>query len=361
MSEREELVSIVISQNEWAHWDDLEIHLALDNHASVGFSAPFEHERKEFRSAFKPLSFQPLELDVSGTRLFTGTLVDVSPRLEASPRTVSANAYSKPAKLGEVDVPVSALPIEANGMTLMQIAQRLLEPYGFTAVLGDGVDDGAAFKRVKTRRKTINTNVEADEKIDDFLVELAKQRGLIRSSTAQGELLFTKSVSVGRPVVRLEEGQAPLMSAVPTFSPQSYFNEITGFTATKRGRVGAKYTERVNRLAGGDLRAFSFRLNDVEKADAPTAVKAKIGRMLGNVFSVVVEVPTWRNPDGGLWKPNTTVVLKAPGAMIYNDYEFLVRDVFLKQNAKQHTATLGLVLPGAFSGEVPTSLPWDEA
>jgi prophage tail gpP-like protein len=162
-------------------------------------------------------------------------------------------------------------------------------------------------------------------------------------------------------VAKFEEGKPPLLSAVPTFSPQSYYSEITGFTTTKRGRVGSKYTEQNQRLAGGALRPHSFRLNDVEKADAPAAVKAKMGRMFGQMLSIVVDVPTLRDPSGKLWKANTTVTLKAPGAMVYAETEFLVRDVFLRPSTKQVTTAFGLVLPGAFSGEVPSRLPWDEA
>ena len=76
------------------------------------------------------------------------------------------------------------------------------------------------------------------------------------------------------------------------------------------------------------------------RADAPAAVRARLGRMFANAFSVSVELPTWRDPGGRLWKPNTTVRLKAPDAMIYTESEFLIRNVVLRGNKDARTATI---------------------
>jgi prophage tail gpP-like protein len=81
--------------------------------------------------------------------------------------------------------------------------------------------------------------------------------------------------------------------------------------------------------------------------------------MFANALTIVVNVPTWRDPKGKLWKPNTTVTLLEPNAFIYKETEFLVRDVYLKQSKAEKSASLGLVLPGAFSGSAPAELPWD--
>jgi prophage tail gpP-like protein len=220
-------------------------------------------------------------------------------------------------------------------------------------------DIGGAFKRVKTRQKKTDARLDHDQKLDDFLVELAKQRGVVRTSNARGQLVLWKPVQTGKPVARLIEGQAGLGAVHPTINPQEYYSEITGFTTTKRGNPGAKYTERNQRLSGATLRALSFKLEDVEKGDAPAAVRAKLGRMFANAVSYVIELPSWRSPSGELWQPNTTITLQAPRAMVYQETEFFVRDVYLKQNADEQTASIGVVLPGAFSGEAPPFMPWE--
>lgn len=336
----------------------MEVHLGLDSHATVGFTAPFEVERKAFRDAFRPFSFAPVEVGVGQDLLFTGTLVEVTPRVESDARTVAVSCYAKPGVLEDCTLPAHMVPFESAGLSLRQIAERLCAPFGISVVLT--APEGAAFKKINTRRKRGDTEAEPDQRVADFLADMAKQRGLVMTSTPTGELLFQKSVAPGHPVARLEEGKPPLVSVAPTFSPQSYYSEITGFTSAKRGRVGSKWTERNDRLSGGVLRSISFKLDDTEKADAPAAVKAKMGRMFGNMVQYVVNVPTWRDPRGALWQPNTTLTLLAPSAMVYGETELLVRDVYLKQSATECTASLGLVLPGAFSGEAPPRMPWEE-
>lgn len=353
-------VSIVIDGREWKHWDDLELHLSLDSHATAGFTAPFEADRQIFRNTFRPFSFKDVVIYVGEQRLFTGTLVDVKPNLDAGARSVSVSCYSKAAILEDCCPPASLAPIEANGLTLRQIAERLAAPKGIEVVMTAA--DGGPFKRVKSRQRRANNQAEADQSIQAFLVDLAKQRGLVITSDPDGALLFQRSVAPGHPVARFVEGTPPLLSVAPTFSPQSYFDEITGFTSAKRGRIGSKYTERVERLSGGALRTLSFKLDDIEKADAVNAVRSKMARMFANIVQYVIGLPTWRDPQGALFRPNTTLILQAPDAMVYHDTELLLRDVYLKASAQERTASIGLVLPGAFSGEQPPlPLPWEDA
>lgn len=351
-------VTLDIDSRTWAFWDEIELHSQIDSYATAGFTAPFDPARKEHRDAFRPFSFKPVQIKVGGELLFTGQLVDVHPRTDAGSKTVDVSAYSLPAALDDINQPVSSLPFEANGLTLRQIAERMAQPFGISVVVQG--QDGPKFKRVHTKKKLLNHKAEIDEKISAFLAELARQHGQVLSSDAQGRLVIWQSVKTGNPVARLKESVLPLLSVVPTFSPQSYYSEITGFTSAKRGRVGAKFTLRNDRLSGAVLRPLSFKLDDIDKGDAPAAVKAKMGRMFGNMVSYVVNLPTWRDPRGKLWAANTTLTLEAPGAMIYRETELLIRDVYLKQSAHERTASLGLVLPGAFSGEQPARLPWED-
>lgn len=342
-------VDVYIDKKKYRYWDNIEIHLSLDNHATVGFTVPFEPDNKDFRDTFRPFSFKPLEVYIGGNLIFTGTLVDVNPRSEAGAGTVDITAYSRPAVLADSDGTARQVPTEFSGFNLRQIAEQLCDEFKIKVVARDV--QGAKFKKVK---------LGTGSKIQDFLSDLAQQRGSVISSTEKGELLIWKSVEPGHPVAKLEEGERGCISVVPTFSPQDYYSEITGYVATRRGKKGSIYTAVNTRLAGGALRASAFNLDSIEKGDAKAAVDAKMGRMFANVMHVVVEIPSWNDPQGRRWKPNTTFTLKAPSAMIYSSYEFLVRDVFLLQQARTMTAKLGLVMPGAFSGQIPKSLPWED-
>jgi prophage tail gpP-like protein len=83
--------------------------------------------------------------------------------------------------------------------------------------------------------------------------------------------------------------------------------------------------------------------------------------MFGNMVAYSVKVATWRDPSGNLWEPNTIVSLDAPDAMVYRPYDFVIRGVEFERDSRKEHATLDLVMPGSFSGEIPEALPWDES
>ena len=114
-----------------------------------------------------------------------------------------------------------------------------------------------------------------------------------------------------------------------------------------------------NPRLNGVLRPMTFDVPDTIDSTVKAAVEAKAGRMFANIVSYDVRVATHRDPNGTRWKSNTTIILRAPDAMVYNDYEFIIRSVDFEKDDKTETATLNLVLPGSFSGKIPDSLPWD--
>ncbi len=346
-------ITVSIGTRDFEHWPgEVTIKRSLDNFSTVDLSAPFEPDEAIFRETFVPFTYKPLEVSVDGELLFTGQLIGVEPVATAESRTVRCSGYSLPAVLSDSTMPKSEFPIEYGDRTLISIADHLAAPFDITVVVAEGtiVAGNSKFKRVKLR---------PTEKVGDFLTKLAKARGLIMRDTALGELIFLTAARPGNPVVSFKEGETPTTSVAATFSPQSYYSEITGFSTMKAGRRGSGYTEK-NKNLPDVVRPLSFTTGDVNAGDLPGAVKAKMARMFGNMVAYVVKVPTWHDPSGALWRPNTTVTLHAPGAMVYKETELLVRDVFLMATQDSVTASLGLVLPGAFTGEQPESLPWSE-
>lgn len=358
--DEEELVNLQINGEYFANWIEVELNSAIDNYATASFTAPFQPERREFRDLFRPFKYQEVEIDSQLTTLFKGYLVDPAAKFDATRSAVTAQCYAKPAVCADSDMPVALLidsdkkgksiAREFSKVGIRAIAEACLAPFGIGVELQG--PEGKPFDKVR---------IGPDKKIQEFLVELAKQRNLVLSNTVDGKLLIWQSVEPGQPVCRFVEGEPPLTTVETNFSPREYYSEITGFAAKKRGKAPAKWTEHNPHLKA-PLRANTFKLEDTERADAPEATRAKLGRMYANMASYTIpDIPTWRDPSGQRWKPNTTVTVLAPSAMIYAETEFLVRNVKLKTTKDARTATLELALPGAFNGKVPTGrLPWDE-
>ena len=201
--------------------------------------------------------------------------------------------------------------------------------------------------------------LKPEQKIFDFLSGLAADQNLILSSTIEGALRFHRSVDAGNPRALLEQGNSPLLSVRPQFSAQSYYSHITGLQPPLFSFLqGESYTVKNDNL-GDVLRPLVYSVKDVESGTLKTAVETKAGRMIANSVSYTIELSSWRDGLGRLWKPNTTIKLFAPGAMIYTPFEFIIRKVKLSRDDNSSKATLELILPGSLAGKLPETLPWD--
>lgn len=343
-----ERVSLRVDEREFAHWSEVEIKTSIDSFSTVTFSAPFDPEHAEIREVFRPFTFKDLTCYTGDELDFTGTMVGVDPESESEKSTVTATAYALPGVLGDCNALPSSVPLEFHKVGLKALATTLAKQFSIDVDFRG--DQGAVFDK---------TRLEVDTKIMELLIKLGKDRNLVWSNTPRGDLLCWRSVSVGDPVATFTDSQQPITKIKANFSPQDYFSEVTGWPSTKRGRTGGKATVQNPWLA--KLRPMNFKLDNNEKADAHEATRAKLGRMFANMAAFTVgPIPTWRDPQGNLWRENTTVVVTAPKAMIYRPTELLIRTVTRNQDANSETATLECCLPGAFSGDIPDQLPWNE-
>jgi prophage tail gpP-like protein len=356
-----ENVALYIGEVQFANWQSIEITLGLDVVDTIALSAPFEADRKEFRALFRPLSYPTIQTTLDGTPLFTGTLIDILPDVSAESRTVECSGYSLPGVLDDCTPPASALPLEWRGVGLKAIAEATCAPFGLDVDFR--LENDPPFEKValdplgQTKESRDKKAIREEGTPWAFLTTLAQQRNAVLSSTAEGRLLIWQA-ETGRPIAKLEGGAPPLVRVRPTFNPQDYFSEVTCFSPKTRKKKGSKHTAS-NMLLTGVVRPHCFRADDSEDADAPEAAKAKLGRMCANAVGFTIEsIPTWRNPQGQLWQPNTTIQLLAPDAMVYELTDMLIRAVTLRQEKDSETADLVVVFPGAFSGEMPSRFPW---
>lgn len=335
----------------YSYWSNVEIRRSIDTYSTVKFEAPFEPKRKEFRKTFRPFTFQRLECLINLETIVTGFSLGIDPEFDWNTSTIAVTGYAKPAVFHDCNIPPDELGkgLCFDKQGLRSIVQRVAAPFGITCDFRN--DDAAPFAKCK---------LEIDKRIQEFLVGLAKQRNRVFTDTPAGELLCWTSIEPGRPVAQFVEGTRPLTKVTPHFKPEDCFSQVTGFGKKKRGKKEARWPVQ-NPWLPTPLRPHTFKLDDAERADVPEATNAKMGRLFASMASYTIpDLPGWRDQHGELWQPNTTILLKAPSAMIYRETELLIRDVTLKQTENGDTATLEVVMPGAFSGKVPSELPWQD-
>lgn len=343
-------ISLEVDGKNFRFWTEITVSLRIDGFDSVSFVAPFDPSSRESRDMWRPFSYRPVRVLAGGVLLFTGVMVGISPGVTADAKIVTVECYSSGAVLQDTAMPATAFPLEFSKLTLKQIAEKMTAPFGVPVSISG--PDGSKFDKVK---------IKISDKVAPFLADLAKQRGYILSSTHDGGIVFRTSQSEPTPpVARLHADKQPVIGVSPTFSPQTFYSEVTCVTKGKRGRKGSQYTEG-NFFLQGVTRPGVIELDDTDPGDIEIATRAAIGRMYGNAASYEVELSTWLRPDGELYMPDDFVTLTAPGAMVYQESDLLVRAVELHQTKdRTKTSKLNLMLPGAFSGDIPETVPWEE-
>lgn len=334
-------VTIIINGKEFKYWTSITIERQIDAVTVVNFEAPI------FRDVFKPLSFSPVEVLIGGKRIMNGMLLNVLPHINEN-KTCTITSYARSGALTDCTPGQKMFPVEYSDANLQYIANNMCGPFGLKVEFPDG--PGPTFGRVAC---------EQGSHVMAFLARLSRQRDLIISDNDSGGITFKKSVKPGNPVESLEQGKFPLISISADFNPQQYYSHITGIQPTIIGLPGGVVTVK-NKFLPEVFRPYVFDVPDTVDNTVTVTAHTQLSRMLGNCVRYTVRVADWRTSKGELWKPNTTVLLTAPDAMIYNRYEFIIRSVSLtKSTSSGEIAELGLTLPGAYSSEVPKGLPWD--
>jgi prophage tail gpP-like protein len=340
-------VSITIGNQNVSFWESITINRTMDSIDTVELTAPFERELPGFKEVFRPFEYKPMSATIGDELIFNGVQMAVNPLIQPDRKMIECSGYSIPGVLNDCTAPISAYPLEFNNQDLQAIASRVTQSFNINVSFLN--DAGSTFERVAC---------DPGKKILPFLIDLARQRNLVLTNDENGGLIFWRSVSTGSPVAKLYQGQSPLIQVIPNFSPQNYYSHITGVDFIIVGYTGTTYTVKNDKLK--TLRPFTFKTPDTTGSSVKNAVEAKAGRMFASMVLYTIELSTWRDPAGNLWKPNTTLVLQAPDAMIYNEYEFIIRNVELMRESNNEIARLELILPGSLEAKLPEVLPWDK-
>jgi len=343
-------LALRIDGTRFRFWDSISITDSIDAFSVFSFSAPFEFNNTEVRDKIRPFAFQDASVTLGGADLFRGIIIDVIPKVTPDRASLDVSGYALPGILNDCTPPSTLYPVEYDGFGIWEISNVVGEPFGVSVSMQ--ADPGDPFETI---------GIEPTQKVLDFLSKMASQRNLIITNNAAGQLVYWQSIQPGNPVARFFDGATPpLVSITPNFQPQQYFSHITGIAPVDMGDAGLQFTVQNDRLRKR-LRPHVFKANDTESAALSETVSTKAGRMFANAVSYTVEMSSWRNEQdsNNLWRPNTTLTLFAPQAMIYDEYEFLIRDVTRRRDGNEERAILNLVLPGVFSGQIPERMPWD--
>jgi prophage tail gpP-like protein/LysM repeat protein len=349
LSEGEQDISIVVDGYKFLGFTKYELTLAYDTFDTFSFSAPLDIASKDLAETLAPFSFKNCQVYYDGELVFKGTLLTPDPELTVDAKEITLQGYPLCGVLNDCTIPLAQYPAEYNGLNIKEIAEPIADAYGIKIVFNG--EPGGPFTEVA---------VEPTEKVLEFLVKLSKQRKLLFTNDEQGRLVFFNPKRE-KAFVSFEEGKSPLISIKPQFKAQEFYSHIIGFSKTESDKESEQFVFQNKYLINrGIARCQTIIVDDAENStDLENAVLAYGGRMFADCVSYDLECEGHKNKDGKLFKKGMIVCIKAPGAMIRKDTNFIARSIKLKRTTGGKTTTINLALPGSYTGDIPEVLPWE--
>lgn len=285
-------------------------------------------------------SFPDSQVFIGNELLLSGAAYGLSPDFSNSGNTIDLEIWSYTADVIDSTMPE---PFEANNITLQDRANQLIKNIGIKAIFE--FDPGGPFDRV---------TADINDTIFSHLSDLATQRGLLISSTPEGNLLFTKA-KTGAPVGTIESGQQGAFSFAMNFDGRQLFNTYTAFGESPGNptKSAQSVDENVPRSRFMSFKADNTTSGDIQKC-------ADWQRSKANAKALTMQIPYagWYAPNDSLWRENTTVTIKAPEIFIPNGFTFLIPQVEYVSESSGSTTTLSILPSSLYTGG-KLVLPWE--
>ncbi|HHR4726369.1 TPA: phage baseplate assembly protein, partial [Salmonella enterica] len=299
-------VELFISGRIFSGWTGISVRRSLE-HLAGTFSLDLMMPGQPVPDGIK--AGLPVTLKINGTTVITGYLDTVKHNLTARSHKITITGRDKTGDL--VDCSAVFKGGQWHGRTLEQIAGDLCKPFGVRVIWQ--VDDAAAAKPFTT------FTLQLSETVSDALTRAARHRGVMVTSNADGDLVFTQAGS--RQAGTLELGKN-LLQADFTDDQRNRYSEY--LVKGHGGGGGHKGDARMAALLAGpkgtaDDKAVTRYRPKVILADhkitadgARQRAVREERRAIAKSERFVAGVRGWFREGGSLWDVNLLTRVIAP-------------------------------------------------
>jgi prophage tail gpP-like protein len=303
------------------------------------------------------LPFAACTVDDDGERVLTGYVVTVEPVVEPHATRATIRGGSKTMDL--VDCMPKFATNQFLGAKLDAIARAVATPFGIDVTLSNNVDVGGAFT---------DATFERSETAFAFLERLARQRGVLLTDNANGDLVLT-TLGTAAAAASLVMGQGGNVTlARGKLDGKERFQEYDIRSQAGMAATGGAVQPGIKAIAY-DYGVPRYRVwsgiaeSQLSDADALVRVQWEASTRSGRSVSALLTVPEWR-AGGKLWQMNTLASCIVPRLAL--KAQFLVGGVTRREDGQGRRTELlvappSAYLPGQLKVKTPknTANPWE--
>lgn len=339
-------MELKIGGKTYDRFNDVSVTLNYDSVASAfSFAAYFNPDNADHRTLFRPCSYRSCQVTHEGETLITGTILSHTFTEQPTATLARLSGYSKSGVLEDCQTPLSSYPLQADGLTLKELAEKLCEPFGLSVVVSDSV-------KALADEKFTTTTADPKQTIKAYLAELAAQKNIILSHTPNGNLVLTKANVTGTPIAHFD-GTLPNTSVELSVNGQAMHDTISVIGQASTETTNAAEDSITNPFVSVKRPKVAVQSSGTDN-NTPQAARVLLSEELK---SIQVKITTDRWDIGGqLIRPNSIVTVTAPNSFLFGRVRLFVQSVTLNGNGESNTASLTCVLPSVFGAVEPVNI-----
>lgn len=331
-------VTLNVAGQIWGGWTEMTVNRSLESIAGEFDLTVTARWSEAAPRAIKP--GQSCLVSIGSDRVLTGYIDDFIPSYDAENVSLKVTGRDKTGDL--VDSSVVDKSGQWKGLSLEQLAVTISTPYGIEVVCE--TDTGDKFGGI---------TLEQGETGFELLDRLAKQRGVLLTSDAEGRLVITRA-STQRAGVALTLGEN-ILAARGRFSWRERASAYIIKGSASAG--GSTWDDQPVKMVGGrqvvvdDAEITRYRPKILVNEDSLTVGGASARgewyktRMMGEANTTEITVAGWREngSTGPLWQTNRLV--KVVDAIQQLDVTWLIKSLSFMEGDGGRLTVLELVPP----------------
>lgn len=330
-------------------FNEFALNLRYDSVASeFAFRGYFNPDNNEHKELYCVGHYHICTLEHGGELIFTGNMLSETFDSGPDKKLVSIGGYSLPGVLEDSQIPPDLYPLQSDGLTLREIASKLIKPFGIAMIVHDSVASlmDEAYSK---------TTAEPSQTIKDYLASLAAQKGVLISHNEKGQLIFTRANTRRNPILHFstpKESTIPFTSMSFAFNGQQMHSHIHVIKqASSTGGNAGESVVRNPYVIGSVYRPKVIVQNSGTDVDTEKVARMALAAELKGL-KLLIETDRWEL-DGKMLKPNNLITVVNPEIYLYKKSTWFIEEISFKGNQEKITATLTCCIPEVYNGNIP--------
>lgn len=329
-------------------FNSFDVTLRYDSVASpFALNVYFDELSKQQAEIVCVSHFHECILQHNGETLITGYVLAQGFKDSSVKNLVKFGGYSKPGVFEDCTIPVDLWPLQTDGLSFAQIVKKIADRFKIKVKIDPSVSS-------EMNKVIPKSTASETQKIKEYFTELATQREIIISHNSDGDIIFTKANTEGKPLFHLEDTVLGTEMEL-NFNGQGMHSDITVVKQADSGGGNAGQVTIKNPYVPIVYRPITITQTSGDDITTDKAAKNALAAEIKNNITLSIKTDRW-TIDNKIIRPNNVITVTNPKLFLYKKVRWFIESVHYEGDNEKEIATLTCVLPESYNGKTPKNI-----